>query len=121
MQVGAGRDRGNEVASRYAAEFLRYCEGDGYGCDADMAAGADIVVVEHMAEAAIDECRPRRWRLEPEAEYGAFRTSAQRLDVLGNDAGLRREPAGADRYAHRIQHDLFDQIDELPRQCIKRE
>jgi hypothetical protein len=63
-----------------------------------MAAGANIVVVEHVAEAAIGEGRPGRRRPEPETEYGTFRTAAQRLDIPGNNAGLGRQP-GPDRYA----------------------
>ena len=86
-----------------------------------MAAGADIVIVEHVAEAAIDEGRPRCRRLEPEAVHGTFRTAAERLDILGNDTALGLEPTRSDRDAQRVEHDLFDQLDELLRQRIKRE
>jgi hypothetical protein len=78
-------------------------------------AGADVIVVEHVPEAAIDEYRPGRRRLEPEAEYRTFRASTERVDVLGNNASLRRQAAGADRHPERIQNDLFDQFDEFQR------
>ena len=44
-------------------QLLGDSERDRHGGDADMAAGADIVVIEHVAEAAIDEGGPRRRRL----------------------------------------------------------
>src|SRR4051794_3680158 len=102
MQIGPGRDRGNEITARYAAKPLRYRKGDRHGRDPDMATGADIVIVEHVAKAAIDKGCPWRRRLEAKAEHGAFRMAAHGLDVLGDDAGLRREAAGADDHAYRI-------------------
>jgi hypothetical protein len=121
MQVGSRRDRGDEVASRDASELFGYGEGDGHGRDADMAAGTDVVVVEHVSEAAIDEGCPGGRCFEAEAEYGTFRASAERLDIFRDHASLRREATGADRHAESIEDDLFDQFDELPRQHIIRE
>src|ERR1051326_6921939 len=101
MPVGSRRDRGNENAPRYTAELFRYRQGDRHSCDADMAAGANIVVVEHVAEAATDEGRPGRRRLEPEAEYGTFRSAAQRLDTFCDYASLMRGPPPPDHSAPR--------------------
>ena len=62
MHVGARGDRGDQIAAADARQFFGDCERDRHGRDADMSARADIIVVEHMAEAAVHERRPRRRR-----------------------------------------------------------
>ena len=63
MEVGSGGNRGDQLAAGHAAQLLGDGERDRHRGDPDMTAGADIVVIEHVAEAAVDERGPRRRRL----------------------------------------------------------
>jgi hypothetical protein len=68
MEVGSGGNRGDQVGAGNAAQFLggQFLgdrERDRHRGDPDMTAGADIVVIEHVAEAAIDKGGPWRRRV----------------------------------------------------------
>ena len=51
---------GDEIAAAHAAELFGDGERDGNRDDADVPARADVVVIDHVAEAAVHEDRPRR-------------------------------------------------------------
>ena len=115
--VGACGDRRDQVAPAHSAAFLRERERHRHRDDADVPA-AQVVVVEHVAEAAVDEHRPRRRRLAAEAEDRALRLAAEVVHVIGNDLRFRRQAACADGDSERVEHALFRQLDERWRQSF---
>src|SRR4051794_3741600 len=66
--IGSRGDRGYELLARHAAELFSRREGHRYGGDAHVRAATYVIVIEHVTEAAVDECSPGRRRFAAEAE-----------------------------------------------------
>jgi hypothetical protein len=83
-----------------------------------MTARADVIVVQHVAEAAVHERRPRSRRFVPITPQRAFGFAAHVAHVAGDKLRFRRQPARADRDTQRIEHALLEELDERRGQCL---
>ena len=118
VDVGACGDGCDEIAAAHAAKLLGDGERHRNRDDADVPARADVVVIDHVAEAAVDEHRPRRRRFAAEAPHRRNFFSAHVFDEVRDDLRFGRERRRRDRHAERIEHALLDELDERARQIF---
>ena len=78
-----------------------------------MPAVAHVVVIEHVAEAAVDHGGPRRGRLAAEAPEGGFFPAAEVAHVLVHQCGFFVDAAGANGDTQRVEHALLGEFEEF--------
>ena len=74
--------------------------------------GADVIVVQHVSQAAIDEYGPGCGSLAAKAENGALALAAHGFHVLMGDAAFGRYATRANAHAQGVQHTLLHQLDQ---------
>ena len=83
-----------------------------------MSACPDVVVIEHVPEAAVHEHGPRRRRPATETEDARFRLAPEIAHIVADDFRLAAQAACADRDAERIEHALLDAFNQRSRQRV---
>src|SRR3990172_2971284 len=118
MHISTSGDGRDQVPAARSSRPLRQCEGYRHRRDGDVTAFAYGVVVEYVAEGAVDEDRPRRGRLATETEYRALWFAAEVSHVVSDNLAFRRQATGGDGNTKGVKHALFHQRDKRRRKRL---
>ena len=121
LQIHAARKRGDKIPSADCATLFSHSESDEDRCDAWVTAPADVIIIQHVTQAAVHKGRPWCGSLSAKAENGALRLAAQISHVLHDEFGFRCERTRPDRHAQGIKHALLGQFDKSGRQVGERQ